>query len=156
MVGREAFDLTTENLRRLLAARVPTSVQTTVVAGGEWVVDWVAGFCREAGVRRLSILPFIPRGSGNLRRDEYELTPGARRQLRERINQKRKALAGRLEIRWLDFTARPVPVVEADGTAPLEGATEALDRVPYRFPVTVAAGPESQNTLLIPASGTKL
>jgi MoaA/NifB/PqqE/SkfB family radical SAM enzyme len=40
MVGCKAYDCTTESLRRLVAAGVSTSVQTTVVAGGLWVVDW--------------------------------------------------------------------------------------------------------------------
>jgi len=134
MVGREAFDRTTANLRRLLSARVPASVQTTIVSGGEWVVEWMARFCRDAGVRRLSILPFIPRGSGNQHRSEYELTFTERRRLRELVSQKRKALSGCVEIRWLDFTARPVPVVESDGTVLLEGPTEAADQIFGKIP----------------------
>ena len=137
MVGRKAFDRTTENLRRLLAAGVPTSVQTTVVSGGEWVVAWVVAFCREVGVRRLSILPFIPRGDGNARRAEYELTMDQRQSLRRLVSEKRKALSGRLDIRWLDFTAGLVPVIEADGTVVLEGATEALDKIICRIPDAV-------------------
>src|SRR4051794_25487684 len=35
IVGRDAFDPATRNVRRLLAAGVRTSVQTTVVSGGE-------------------------------------------------------------------------------------------------------------------------
>jgi MoaA/NifB/PqqE/SkfB family radical SAM enzyme len=134
MVGRKAFDRTTENLRWLLAARVPLTVQTTIVAGGEWVVDWMASFCKAEGVRRLSILPFLPRGSGNLRRGEYELSEAQRRRLRALVSEKRKALSGRLEVRWLDFTARPVTVIEADGRVLLEGATESLDRVLFELP----------------------
>jgi MoaA/NifB/PqqE/SkfB family radical SAM enzyme len=129
IVGRAAFDRTTRNLRRLVAAGISTSVQTTVVAGGEWVVDWVADYCLDIGVRRLSILPFIPRGSGNLHRSEYDLSPMQRRRLHERVSQKRRALNGRLDVRWLDFTARPFHVVEADGRIVLEGATEAMDAV---------------------------
>jgi len=127
IVGREAFDHTTGNLRRLVAARVSTSVQTTVVAGGAWVVDWVAGFCLEAGVRRLSILPFIPRGSGYDRRAEYELSEFERRALHEHVTKKRRELNGRLDVRWLDFTAQPLHVVEPDGRVVLEGATEGMD-----------------------------
>ena len=134
LVGREAFDYTVDNLRRLLAARVPTSVQTTVVAGGTWVVDWVAGFCLETGVRRLSILPFIPRGSGHSRRGEYGLSSFQRRELRDLVISKRRTLNGRLELRWLDFTARPIPVVETNGELVLEGATEGMDRVLCHLP----------------------
>jgi MoaA/NifB/PqqE/SkfB family radical SAM enzyme len=135
VLGREAFNRTTENLRRLLAAGVPTSVQTTVISGGEWVVEWVAAYCRSIGVRRLSILPFIPRGRGSPRRAEYELTMTQLQFLRELVRQKRRALNGTLELRWLDFTVRPVPVIEADGTVILEGATEASDQVLGRIPL---------------------
>ena len=55
-----------------VASGVQTTVQTTLVAGSGWVLDWMADFCLRH-VRRLSILPFIPRGSGNNRRGEYEL-----------------------------------------------------------------------------------
>jgi MoaA/NifB/PqqE/SkfB family radical SAM enzyme len=134
MVGCDAFDRSTANLRRMLDAAVPVTVQTTVVAGHEWVVEWMIGFCRKGGVRRLSILPFIPRGNGAERSVEYELSFAARRSLRELVSRRRKALTGRLEIRWLDFTARPVPVVEADGTLLLEGPTEAADEILGRLP----------------------
>jgi MoaA/NifB/PqqE/SkfB family radical SAM enzyme len=135
LVGRDAFDATTGNLRRLLAASVAASVQTTVVAGGGWVVDWVAAFCLTAGVRRLSVLPFIPRGSGLARRGEYELSAAERRALRAQVARQRAALRGRLDVRWLDFTARPVHAVEPDGRVVLEGATEARDEVLWQLNV---------------------
>ncbi len=134
MVGRVAFDQTSENLRRMVASRLDVSVQTTVVSGGEGVVTWMAAYCVKMGVRRLSILPFIPRGSGYGRRGEYELTDAERQSLRELVSRTRKAYSPRLEIRWLDFTVRPVPVMEADGRVLLEGATESLDRVSAEMP----------------------
>jgi len=134
LVGRKAFEHTTGNLRRLVAADVRVSVQTTVVAGATEAMEWVAGFCLDAKVRRLSILPFIPRGNGADRRGDYELSPAQRRALRERVAQKRRALAGRLELRWLDFTAQPIPVVEADGRVVLEHATETEDQVLCHIP----------------------
>ena len=49
------------------------------------------------------------------------------------------ALNGRLEVRWLDFTARPVHVVEPDGRILLEGASEAQDVVLGYIPAGVLA-----------------
>ena len=155
MVGRKAFDQTTDNLRRLLAAGVPTSVQTTVVSGGEWVVEWVAAFCREVGVRRLSILPFIPRGDGNVRREDYELTVSHRQSLRRLVSEERKALSGRLDLRWLDFTACPVPVVDADGTVVLEGATEAMDKVICRIPGSSQSSTDDRRLTTRPLAALK-
>src|SRR5215469_14695925 len=134
IVGCRAFSSTTKNLRRLLGAGVPTSVQTTVVSGGEWVIDWVADFCRGVGVRTLSILPFIPRGSGYHHRDQYELSDADRYRLHELVRRKRKALAGILDIRWLDFASRPVVVAEASGRLILEGATDGSDQMICKIP----------------------
>ena len=129
IVGRAAFDAAVHNLRRLQSANIPTTVQTTIVAGGEWVLDWVANFCVAAQVRQLSILPFIPRGSGYRTQVEYGLTRTQRTALRESVRRKRHALTGRVDVRWLDFSSQPLYVVEADGRVVIEGATESLDEV---------------------------
>jgi MoaA/NifB/PqqE/SkfB family radical SAM enzyme len=140
IVGCDAFDRTTGNLRRLASNGVRVSAQATIVAGGDWVVEWLAAYCRTIGLRRLSILPFIPRGSGNARRAEYELTVNQRGRLHDLVRRKRKALNGSLDLRWLDFTSRPVPVVEADGRVVMEGATESLDRTLCRIPQAAIGG----------------
>ena len=75
-----------------------------------------------------------PRGSGYRTQGEYGLTPAQRARLRERVRQLRHALRGRLDIRWLDFSAQPLPVVEADGRIVLERASEALDTLLYTIP----------------------
>ncbi len=134
IVGRQAFDRTTHNLSRLLVAGIHTSVQTTVVARHGWVVDWVAEFCLKTKVRQLSILTFIPRGNGKDRRAEYELSATERSALRETVSRKRRELSGRLDMRWLDFTMQPVPVVEADGRVIFEHATEAVDVLICQIP----------------------
>lgn len=134
MVGRVAFESTTRNLARLLAASIRTSVQTTVVAGAPEAVDWVTAYCLSHNVRRLSLLPFIPRGQGGPRQAEYALSSAQRRALRILVAHKRRVLAGRLDLRWLDFTARPIHVVEADGQVVLEGASEDRDQILGRIP----------------------
>ncbi|NJM41819.1 MAG: radical SAM protein [Anaerolineae bacterium] len=148
MVGRDAFDHTTNNLRRLVSSGVSTSIQTTVIAGGSWVVEWVTQFCLEIGVRRLSILPFIPRGSGRNHRDDYGLSLVERRHLREHVTQQRRAMNTKLDLRWLDFTARPFYVVEPDGRVILEGATEAMDKVICHIPVVRTPNRESNLIML--------
>jgi MoaA/NifB/PqqE/SkfB family radical SAM enzyme len=133
MVGREAFESATANVRRLVDAGIPTAIQSTVVAGGAWVVEWVADFCLRHRIRRLNILPFIPRGNGRDRWEDYGLSPIERRRLRELVKARRRALQGRLDVRWLDFKLRPVPVVEPDGRVILEGASETLDQLLCRI-----------------------
>lgn len=134
IVGREAFDLATAHLRTLLSSGVPVAVQTTVVAGSEWVLEWMADFCLAERVPQWCVLPFIPRGSGYRTQGEYGLTPHQRAQLHERVRRLRHALRSRMDVRWLDFSAQPLPVVEADGRVMLEGASESLDTLLYTIP----------------------
>jgi len=130
LVGRsDAFDQTTANVRRLVAWKVPTSIQTTVVGAepAEAVVDWIAAFCRATGVKRLNLIPFIPRGSGFERRAEYQLLPPQLRALRELVRSARRRWQGVVDVHLLDLSTRPVPVIEADGRIVIERACEALD-----------------------------
>jgi MoaA/NifB/PqqE/SkfB family radical SAM enzyme len=127
MVGREAYEAATATLQRLLSAGVAASVQTTLVAGGGDVLAEMIAFCLRAGVPRLSLLPFIPRGDGAAREAEFALSDGERRALRQTVADQRRRLGSRLDLRWLDFRADRTPVVEADGRVLLEGPREASD-----------------------------
>jgi MoaA/NifB/PqqE/SkfB family radical SAM enzyme len=140
IVGRAAFLETTATIKRLLFEGVATSVQTTVVTGCLDVVSWTIRFCREHGVRRVSFLPFIPRGSGYQSRAEYELSQTERRQLRNLIKGTRRELSSRIDIRLLDFNTRPIHVVEPDGRIILEGATEGRDIPLWQIPQIGTSG----------------
>ena len=129
LVGRAAFAPASGTVRRLRARGAAVSVQTTLVHGQLDALDFVARYCREHRVRRLSILPFVPRGLGRDRPAEFGLTADERRTARTAVARWRETLVGRVDVRWLDFGTRPVPVMEADGRFVLEGAREALARV---------------------------
>jgi MoaA/NifB/PqqE/SkfB family radical SAM enzyme len=141
MVGRPAYDAATGTLRRLLAAGVATSVQTTLVAGGGDVLAEMIAFCLDAGVKRLSLLPFIPRGDGAAREAEFALSDAERRGLRQAVAAQRRRLTGRLDLRWLDFATDTAPVVEADGRVLLEGPREARDTLLAVIPAPPAVHP---------------
>ena len=93
---------------------------------------WLRAGLGGGDLRRL--LPFVPRGNGDRTRGECGLTPPQWAGLRKSVRRKRRALSGRVDVRWLDFSARPLHVVEADGSVVLEGATEALDRLLCTIP----------------------
>jgi len=129
IVGREAFDSTSTSVIRLVSAGVSTSVQTTIVTGHLEIVNWSIGFCLENKVKRVSFLPFIPRGSGYDNRSKYELSPIEKRNLQNLVRQKRRQLSNRMDIRLLDFNSTPIHVMESDGRLLLEGATEGMDKL---------------------------
>ncbi len=137
MVGCDAFDMTTATIRNLLRIGIATSVQTTVVAGETWVVDWLIDFCQTTGIRRLSILPFLPRGTGLARQEHLGFSTAQRCTLHNHVTARRRALNGRLDLRWLSLSVRPIPVVEVDGSIILEGPTEMRDRLICRIPAPV-------------------
>ena len=134
MVGCDAFDKTTTTIKKLLKEGINTSVQTTIVGRHLDMVDWVIQFCTSNGVKKVSFLPFIPRGSGYAKRSEYGLLAGERKTLRAMVTQKRREHSGRPDIRLLDFTARPIHVVEPDGKIILECATESMDKFLFQIP----------------------
>lgn len=134
MVGAQGFDKTVDNLRRLLAADIPTSIQTMLAASGLWTPDWLATFCLKEGVRRLSILPFVPRGHGAACSGELMLSPLQRRFSREHIKQKRRLLSGHLDIRWLDFNQHPYFIIDTNGDALQEGGPGNGSRMLFRIP----------------------
>lgn len=133
ILGRDAFDKTTDNIKRLLKAGIATSVQTTIISGHLDMALWGVQFCIKNGVRRVSFLPFIPRGWGNTRRSEYGLSLEERKELRKGVSEKRREYIGQVDIRLLDFNTRPIHVVEPDGSIVLESATEALDKILYKI-----------------------
>jgi MoaA/NifB/PqqE/SkfB family radical SAM enzyme len=133
LVGDGCFDRTVGNLRRLLDAGLPCSIQATAVAGGSMALDWLISFSLEQRVRRLGVLPFIARGAGRAHREELGLCDAERSALRELVRDRRKRLSGRLDLRWLDLASKRVPVLEPDGRLLLEGVTEAGDRLLCRL-----------------------
>ncbi len=133
ILGRDAFDRTVDSIKRLVKAKAEISIQSTVVHGQLSTVSFVIDFCLRNGIRRVSFLPFIPRGMGDLHRTAYTLTGPERRELSKLISEKRRENLGRLDIRLLDFSASPIYVVEPDGRIILESSTEALDRLVYEI-----------------------
>lgn len=127
LVGCDGFDRTVANLRMLQEAKVPVSVQTTLVAGGGWVLDWAIDFCLRQRLRRLSFLPFVARGRGAVLHDQLALSSTERSSFLNHVKQTRRMLSNRLDVRWLDMRASRLYVVDADGSFLIERGSEAFD-----------------------------
>lgn len=127
IVGCHAYEPAVATIRRLVAKRVHTTVQTTVLAGGAESLDAVVRLSLEIGVRRLSVMPFIPRGNGRDLAPDLRLNDRGRRLARDTVRRIRRRLGGRLEVRWIDLTTRPIHVVEPDGRLMIEGRSEEYD-----------------------------
>ncbi len=116
IVGREAFDAATTTIRRLVASGIRTSIQTTIIHEHLDVVNWMIQYGLQSKIKRISFLPFIPRGNGYENRGIYELSYRERCQLRDLIKQKKRKYNTIIDLQLLDFNVKPVPVVEPDGS----------------------------------------
>ena len=139
MVGRTVFDATTASIKRLITSGIRTSIQTTIIHNHLEIVDWIIQYCVKNKIKRVSFLPFIPRGNGNNSREIYELTYSERRSLRELVKRRRKEFSTIVDIRLLDFNVQTVPVVEPDGRVVMESSTEAKDVLMCRIPETLTS-----------------
>lgn len=135
IVGREAFDATTTTIKRLIASGIRTSIQTTIIHEHLDIVDWMIQYSQKNKVKRISFLPFIPRGSGHEKRGIYELSYNERYKLRDLVRQRRKEFNSIIDIRLLDFNIKQVPVVEPDGRVVMESSTETRDVLLYQIPL---------------------
>jgi MoaA/NifB/PqqE/SkfB family radical SAM enzyme len=145
IIGCDGFDHTVRNLQRLQKIGVPVSVQTTLIARGEWVLDWAIDFCLRQNVRRLSFLPFIARGRGAEVRHKYVLSTFDRSMLRNLVKQKRRVLSNRLDVRWLDMSASRLCVIEVDGRILIERGNEGLDH--FVGNIDDILGPQKNNSI---------
>lgn len=134
IVGKIAFEKTKASIKKLLLKGIRTSVQCTIVSGCLDVVEWNIKFCLENRIKRLTFLPFIPRGEGYVNSDKFELNAAERYYLYSLIREKRRSLLSMIDIRLLDFNVRPIHVVEPDGRLLLEGNTESSDVLLYTIP----------------------
>lgn len=146
IVGCDAFDETARNLRRMSAAGIDTSVQTTIVREGLWVLDWMIDFCLKAGVPSLTVLPFVPRGNGFKNREQFQLSSAERLKLQSQVKEKRQAQGRRLNLRWLDLSASRICVVRSDGGIVQERGWGASDRLLGQIPTGPSTDPQLPET----------
>lgn len=118
----------------LRSAGIQVSLQSMIPANGAPIVDWMARFCREQGIKRLSLLPFVPRGKGAQDCEDLRLSAAQRRTLREQAKQKRREWRSWVDIRWLDFNAEPYLIVDTEGRIVQENGTDPSSQVRDQIP----------------------
>ncbi len=127
LTGTDSYEKVIENLQYLVNSGVGVSIQTTLIRGGELIVDEMAKFCIKERIRRLSFIPFLTRGKGKMHHETFSFLKGEKRAIREHIKRVRRLYSGRVDIRWLDFSLVPFYVVDTDGSLIIEHGTEEMD-----------------------------
>jgi hypothetical protein len=74
------------------------------------------------------------------RQEQFGLSTAQRETLHSHVTMRRRTLNGRLDLRWLNLSVRPIHVVEVDGSMVLEGPSEGRDRLIGRIPTPATIG----------------
>ena len=127
--GAVVFDSVLDAMRRLIAAGVDTSVHTLISRQSSLLIyDWIRFLIRER-VRKVSFMPFVPRGRGQVLADRWSLTPYQREALCAALRNAQRVFANAIVVRYVDFLHKPYIVFETDGRLVRESAAEVNDVV---------------------------
>ena len=127
ILRRLAYDSVVNNIRLLRDTGCTVSLQTVLIKGGSWVVEWLLEFCVREAIPKVSFIPFIPRGYGRDTRNLFEPKPSELFDLHRMVLNLRDQLAGQIDVRWLEFISRSYIVVETDGSIVIERQSESAD-----------------------------
>jgi MoaA/NifB/PqqE/SkfB family radical SAM enzyme len=127
MLGRTCFDRVETTIGRLLGAGTSTAVQTVVTRRRPDVHEWAIDYCLRRGIRKLRLLPFVPRGRGADCADEFQLRNEEHQELLATVAEARERLRGSLDVDVIDFWTQAYYVVETDGRLEIQRETDAAD-----------------------------
>lgn len=129
VLGRVSFDRVIANIRRLRAAGVPVSINTVVSRQNAHELEDMVEFAAGNDCRKISFIPFVPRGRGLTNRDSFELDPGELAAVAATISKLAQQNRNRITVRTIDLRAKPYWVVENSLALFEESWLEASDRV---------------------------
>jgi molybdenum cofactor biosynthesis enzyme MoaA len=127
MLQVKCFEDVDLNVQRLQDAGVATAIQTVVTREQPDVHSWAIDYCLRRGIRKLRLLPFVPRGRGIQSADEFQLDAHEHNSLLDAVTSARQRLTPDLDVRVLDFWERGYYVVETDGRLQIQRETDAAD-----------------------------
>lgn len=128
-LGRVSFDKVVANLRRARTAGVPCSINTVVSRKNRRELSDLTKFAADLDCRKISFIPFVPRGRGLQQRSSFELSASQLPAVRTEILGLSVAFDGRIVVRCIDLRAKPYWIVENDLSLVEESWIESADRV---------------------------
>lgn len=129
MMGVACFDAVAATIDRLRGAGVATAIQTIVTRRKPDVHEWAIEYCLAHEIRKLRLVPFVPRGRGRQSAGAFQLDAQAYERLRQAIDAARRRLAPVLDVDVLDFWRQEYYVVETDGRLQIQRETDAADSI---------------------------
>ena len=116
-------DVIKESIRRLGSAGIYTSIHTIITEYNKEHLDDLFAFALENGVRKVTLIPMIPRGKG-VNTMEYAVPDEECRTIHQRMKQK---YGDQLKVSYLDLYEKTYFSLESDGVIYGEKENERLD-----------------------------
>ena len=129
VLGRTSFDQVVGNVKRARLAGVPCSINTVVTRGNRHRLRPLAQLAVDLDCRKITFIPFVPRGRGLAARSTFELTPADRALVAEQVAALAGELARTLVVREIDLRTKPYWIVENNLSLVVESWIEDRDRV---------------------------
>lgn len=126
-LGVACSDLVIANVRRLRDAGIRISLHTVITRANDDMIEAMIAFCRSEGIRKISFLPFVPRGRGAELATAYLHDHVRRSDLCARIRTLAEIHKSNIDVRLLDFAAKDYYVIESDGRLTIQRDDDATD-----------------------------
>jgi MoaA/NifB/PqqE/SkfB family radical SAM enzyme len=128
-LGRPVFDRVLQNVRRARDAGVPCSINSVITRGNQGSLRALVDLAAGLGCRKISFIPFVPRGRGAAHRSAFELSSAAYREVATEVDDLAEEFGGTIVVRQIDLRAKPYWIVENDLRLVRESWIEEQDHV---------------------------
>jgi MoaA/NifB/PqqE/SkfB family radical SAM enzyme len=128
-VGRTSFHQLVDNVRRARRAHVPCSINTVVTRANRHRMRQLVQWAVDQDCRKVSFIPFVPRGRGLMVRSTMELSPEACRDVAAQILDLAYEFEGLVTVRQIDLRVKPYWIVENDLSLVIESWIEDQDQI---------------------------
>jgi MoaA/NifB/PqqE/SkfB family radical SAM enzyme len=129
MLGRDCYQRVTQNIRALREADVQVAMQTVITRRLPDAYRYTIELCRELGVKKLTLMPFVPRGRGVENAGEYQLSAAQRTDFFRDVRAVRNDPGTQLDVHIVDLWTRDYYVVETNGELTIQRETDAADGI---------------------------
>lgn len=129
VLGVRCFSRVLNNVQRILAYEIPISINTVLTRCNFNIVEKMVEFGHAIGARKISFIPFVPRGRGLSCRNELDFDHDTIIHIRDKIATVAQGTAALIEVRIIDIRRRDYWIIENDGDLWIERAMEQHDEL---------------------------
>lgn len=129
IIGRRGFKAIVKNALQLRGEEIPLAVNTVITRHNIEIMTPMVQFAGRIGARKISFIPFVPRGRGLHHEKELELGLELLRKVHESVRMLNESRRDGPEVRIIDIRRRPYWIIENDCRLWIERYRETDDEL---------------------------